>query len=133
MTARTPWCQEIPLRLLVLSALLLGVSPSAWAKTLRVPKGSKDPGQLHEELLARFPQWRGEPKPDGAFTNPRLRVEYTDQEVRLEMPDEADGAAVQAVIAAHVPRQRKANAAKKSATMTMQERMDRVEQALGLE
>ena len=122
------------MRIVLMMVISCAWAGEAWAKTIHIPRSAMDPEQLQEELLVRFPQWHGVPKPDGSFTNPRLRVDYTDQEIQLEVPDDADGAAVQAVVRAHVPGARKAKGRpKQSATMTMQERMDRVEQALGLD
>ena len=92
------------LLVLVLSCLWAG---EASAKVLKIPKRSIDANQLHDELLVKFPVWRGTQLPDGTFTDPPLRVEHTDQEIRLTLPDEADKAAVQAVIAAHTPKPRK--------------------------
>ena len=90
----------------VLLAVLLGCvwTPVVWAKTLTVAKGTMHVNQLHDELLTRFPVWRGTQQPDGSFLDPLLRVEHTTQEIRLSVPDTADEAAVQAVITAHVPK-----------------------------
>jgi len=92
------------LLVLILSCLWVG---EASAKVLKIPKGSMDVNQLHDELLAKFPAWRGTQLPDGTFTDPPLRVEYTDQEIMLMVPDNADETAMQAVIKAHTPKARK--------------------------
>jgi len=106
----------------------------AWAKTVKIPKGSIDPNQLHDELLARFPAWHGTQRPDGIFINPSLRIEYTDQEIRLDVPDNADEAAIQAIIAAHIPGKRRAkDDGREAATMTMQERVADIEARLGID
>ena len=111
-----------------------GMAQAAWAKTLRIPKGSMEAAQLQNEFLVRFPEWRGTQRPDGIFVNPLLRVEYTDQEIRLDVPDNADEAAVQAIIAAHVPGKRRAkDDGREAATMTMQERVADIEARLGID
>ena len=102
----------------VVLIVLLGCiwMPVAWAKTMAVPKGTINVNQLHDELLARFPVWQGTQQPDGTFTDSLLRVEHTDREIRLTVPEDADEAAVQAVIRAHTPKPPKdAKALKKSA------------------
>ena len=64
---------------------------------------------LMDELLDRFPEWRGElapPEmglPPGVLVNPKLAVQSKGDTVWLEFPDDADAAAVHAVIAAHYP------------------------------
>lgn len=83
--------------------ILLGFCASAEAKTIRVPRAVVQPGQLHEELLARFPEWRGTPVADGIYSDPVLRVEYTDAQVILQVPDDADEAALAEAIQSHVP------------------------------
>ncbi|MBI3319833.1 MAG: hypothetical protein HYZ89_04525 [Candidatus Omnitrophica bacterium] len=92
------------MRTLLVLMVLCAWSTSAWAKTMTVPKGTTNVNQLHDELLARFPAWRGTPQPDGTFTDPLLRVEHTDQEIRLMVPDTADETAVQRVVTDHVPK-----------------------------
>ena len=89
--------------LLVLLLLCLG-STAAWAKTIKIPKGTVSVSQLHDELLTKFPAWRGTPQPNGSFRDPLLRVEHTDQEIRLTVPEDTDAAAVQAVVTAHKPK-----------------------------
>ena len=122
------------MRSVLVLILVCAWATPAWAKTMKIPKGTINVSQLQEELLVRFPQWRGAPQPDGSFSDPLLRLEYNEQEIRLDIPDQADDAAVQAVVRAHVPGPRKAKGrAKSSSTTTMQERMDRVEQTLGLD
>jgi hypothetical protein len=104
------------MRVLVLFMLLCSWSTAAWAKTVKVPKGTIDVNQLHDELLQRFPAWKGTSQADGTFTNPLLQVESTDEEIRLTLPDSADEAAMHAVIDAHAPKARKdAKALRKSA------------------
>lgn len=60
---------------------------------------------LMDELLARFPAWRGDsdPRPGGGFINPRLSVQHKGDTVWLDVPDDADRAAIDAVVAAHDP------------------------------
>ena len=77
---------------------------TAWAKTLTIPASGIQVAQLHEELLARFPQWRGLQRADGIFSNPLLRLEYDDERIILTVPEEADEDAIHAVVDAHVPR-----------------------------
>ena len=95
------------MRALVLLMVFCVGTSVAWAKTITVPKRSMDVNQLHDELLQRFPQWRGTPQADGGFRNPLLQVESTDEEIRLTLPDDADEGAVQAAINAHTPKPRK--------------------------
>lgn len=95
------------MRVLVLVMLLCSWTPVAWAKMVKVPRGRIDVNQLHDELLQRFPAWKGTSQADGTFTNPLLGVESTDEEIRLALPENADEAAVQTVIAAHAPKARK--------------------------
>lgn len=71
---------------------------------LVVPIGQLSVNQLHDELLQRFPSWRGVQKPDGSYTDPRVQVEQTATEIVLTMPDGTNESAVRAVIDAHVPR-----------------------------
>lgn len=116
---------------ILLVALLLASWPSpAWAKTIKISKGSINVNQLHDELLAQFPTWKGTPRPQGGYANPLLYVEHTDQEIRLAVPDDADEAAVQAVVAAHVPRSRVNHP---PAPTTVEERLKRLEAAMGLD
>ncbi len=106
------------MRILFIIALgvMLSWTPAAWAKTIKLPKGSTNVGQLHDELLARFPQWQGTPQTNGSFADPLLRVEHTDQEIRLSVPDDADEAAIQSVVKAHQPKpQKDHNAIRRSA------------------
>ena len=95
------------MRTLLVLMLVWSWTTAAWAKTVKIPKGTSDVNQLHDELLAQFPAWRGTPQPDGSFKNPLLRVEHTDQEIRLSVPDETDEGAIQAVVKTHRPKPRK--------------------------
>ena len=88
---------------LLLILLGLCVATPVWAQTLTVALGTKKVNQLHDELLAAFPAWKGTATSEG-FIDPLLRVESTATEMRLQFPDSADPAAVQAVIDAHVPK-----------------------------
>ena len=74
------------------------------SQSLVIPKDTLQPLQLHEELLVRFPVWRGTPVPEGGFRDPSLQVEFTETQIRLTLPDEADLVAVRAVVTAHLPR-----------------------------
>lgn len=113
----------------LLALALVGLwAPTAWAKVTKVPKGAIEVNQLHDELLATFPDWRGTQRPDGTFTNPRLRVESTDQDITLTMPDEVNEKAVQSVVASHVPKPH----TKKAPTGSLEERVSRIETLLGL-
>lgn len=115
---------------------LIGVLLWCWclpceAKTITVPKTGKNENQLHEELLAAFPQWAPLAQPDGFKVDPGLlRVESTATEVRLTVPDDADEAAVQAVVAAHTPRPRRAaaGAAPNGSDAAIRELEQRIEQ-----
>ena len=89
---------------LLVLLLLCPWSTAAWAKTIKVPKGMVSVSQLHDELLTKFPAWRGTPQPNGTFVNPLLRVEHTDQEIRLTVPEDTDETAVQAVVKTHKPK-----------------------------
>lgn len=107
------------------------------AKTLKVPKGSIDVNQLHEELLDRFPAWHGTRQPDGSYEDPALYVEYTDEEIELTVPESASEAAIQAVVAAHRPRpdvdEDAVLRAQDPSTMTLEERVARLEALTDLE
>lgn len=92
------------MRTLLVLMLVVMVVPAAWAKTITIPKGPISVSQLHDELLQQFPRWKGTQQADGSFINPLLRVEHTDQEIRLTTPDETDETAVQAVVKAHKPK-----------------------------
>lgn len=108
----------------------------AWAKTVKIPTGSIDPNQLHEELLAARPEWRGTERPDGTFTNPLLRVEFTDEEITLTIPDEADEAVVWSVVRSHVPGRRADKAAGRvppPSPLALEARVRQLEAALGLQ
>ena len=123
---------------ILLAVLLVGMaSPCAWAKTLKVAKGPIEVNQLHEELLSAFPAWRGTPQADGTLVNPLLQVESTEQEIRLTVPDTTPEAAVQAVVAAHKPTPKKDKAAEEKAkdpsSLTLEERVKRIEVILGIE
>jgi len=102
MSPSTP--KEETMRVLVLFLVLSSWTSAAWAKTLKVPKGTTNVNQLHDELLNQFPAWRGAQQPDGTFINPLLRVEHTDQEIRLSLPDDTDERVIQAVVKAHRPK-----------------------------
>ena len=117
---------------ILLIVLVLGLGcPAAWAKTIKVTKGSMQVNQLHEELLAAFPAWRGTAQLDGSFTDPLLQVESTDTEIRLTVPDTIPDASVQAVIQAHKPRPKRDKVAEEKAkdpsTLTLEDRMKRLE------
>jgi hypothetical protein len=65
---------------------------------------------LMDELLDAFPAWRGTPVPPdhpraraGGCVNPHLSVQWQDDTVWLEFPDDAEIGVVRAVIAAHDP------------------------------
>ena len=77
--------------------LLMGI---AEAKTITVPKAGKNENQLHEELLAAFPAWKAVNGVDPGL----LRVESTNTEIRLTVPDETEEAAVTTILSAHVPK-----------------------------
>jgi hypothetical protein len=64
-----------------------------------------DLSQLHDELLAAVPALRPAPGPDGALV-PVMTVLGQGDVVRLIVPDGTDTAAVDAVVAAHVPQAR---------------------------
>ena len=126
------------MRQLLLLVMLMGLAlPGAWAKTLTIPKGSIQVNQLHEELLSAFPAWRGTPQADGTLVNPLLQVESTEQEIRLTVPDTTPEAAVQAVVAAHKPTPKRDKAAEEKAkqpsSLTLEERVKRIEVILGIE
>jgi len=53
--------------------------------------------KLHEELLAALPALQGESAPG----HPLLRVGGLGDQIRIEVPDDVDGAAVAAIVAAH--------------------------------
>lgn len=117
---------------ILLMVIVLGLSsPAAWAKTLKIPKGTIQVNQLHDELLAAFPAWRGTSQPDGGFADPLLRVESTEQDIRLTIPDTTPDALVQAVINAHKPQSKRDKAAEAKAkdpsTLTVEERVKRLE------
>lgn len=117
------------MRALIWVVIASGIgSTTAWAKSKDVPRGTIEVGQLHEELLARFPQWQGTKRADGKFTNPTLQVESNGSKVLLTLPEDADEAAVQAVIAAHTP-----TPSKRKTPTTLEDRVARVEQILGIE
>ena len=109
------------MRWMMLVSLLVWPSP-VWAKTLRVPKGTIQVNQLHDELLTRFPEWRGTRQPDGTYADPLLGVEHTAQEITLRVPEDTPEASVQAVITAHAPKPPKdVKALKKSAKKKLQD------------
>jgi len=82
---------------------LLFLAVPAEGKTLPVRKENVNVNQLHDELLAAFPEWRGTPQPDGSFKDPLLKVESSSEEIFLTIPEEAGEASVQQVVAAHLP------------------------------
>lgn len=57
--------------------------------------------QLHDELLAAFPDWVT--VTPGGERVARAALKSADQAITLDVPDEADEAAVAAVVAAHDP------------------------------
>ena len=121
------------MRGLLVAVIICAWLTPAWAKPVKIPKGSIDPNQLHEELLAARPDWRGTEQPDGTFTDPRLRVEFTDEEITLTIPDEADEASVRSVVASHVPGRRANTAgggARAPQPLTLEERVRQLEAAL---
>ncbi len=118
------------MRTILFLTLVWAWTSIAWAKTVKIPKGSIEVNQLHDELLARFQEWRGTKQADGTYVKPLLRVEHTDQEIRLAVPDDADEAAVQAVVAAHTPRPRRtaAGSAPNGSETAIRELEKRIEQ-----
>ncbi len=62
---------------------------------------------IMDDLLAAFPAWRGTWVPDptfpkgGFWTDPLLRMARSKTELRIDVPDGTDPAAVEAVLAAH--------------------------------
>ena len=119
--------------LVVVLGLLLG-SHLVWAKEIKIPKGSINVNQLHNELLDRFPGWRGMPQADGAFLHPLLGVEHTAEEILLTVPDDANEAAIQSVVAAHTPQLPvAAKNAQQSSDITLEERVSRLERLVGQE
>ena len=122
----------------IMALLVIGSWTTAvWAKTIKVPKGAIEVNQLHEELLVAFPTWRGTPQPDGTLANPLLQVESTDQEVLLTVPETTADASVQAVLKAHKPQPKRDKAAeekaKKPSSLTLEERVKRIEVVLGID
>ena len=92
---------------------------------------------LHEELLRAFPAWRGT-FVHGHWQSPRLAVQWTATHLHLDVPDDADVAAVEAVLAAHdstvvtpqAQRHRAAQTARQQdpTTLSLVERVARLEQ-----
>lgn len=124
-------------RILVIGLMCCLWSVPVAAKTIKVANGSVDVNQLHEELLDRFPAWHGTRQPDGSYADPLLHVEYTDEEIELTVPDGANEAAIQAVVAAHVPQpdvdEDAALRAQDPSTMSLEERVTRLEALLDLD
>ena len=89
---------------LLVLLLLCPWSTSAWAKTIKIPKGTVSVNQLHDELLTKVPAWRGTPQPNGTFVNPLLQVEFSNDDVTLTVPDQTDEAVVQAMVKTHKPK-----------------------------
>ena len=125
------------MRTILVVLLLCAGSPAAWAKMLTIPKGAIQVHQLHAELLSAFSAWRGTPQADGTLVDPLLQVESTEQEIRLTVADTTPEAAVQAVVAAHKPTPKQDKAAEEKAkdpsSLTLEERVKRIEVILGIE
>jgi hypothetical protein len=119
-------------RYVAIVLLICSWAPGAWAKTIKIPKGSINVNQLHDELLERFSTWRGTQQADGSFRDPVLRVEHTDQEIILTVPDNADEAAIQSMVASHVPRPRATGPAQ-DPLKVLEQRVSRLEALVGLE
>ena len=121
----------------ILSCGFVLLTTSVWAKTIKIPKGAIDVNQLHDELLSRFPAWRGAQRPNGTFVDPLLRVEHTDREILFTMPETADDAEVRAVIAAHVPTPRDGSAPTAAPgevpAASLEQRVERLEDMLGVQ
>jgi hypothetical protein len=112
--------------------------PVAEAKTLSVPKTGKNENRLHQELLTTFPAWGPVIRPDGTKEDPGLlRVESTDTEIRLTVPDEADERAIQSVIKSHMPKPKKPKQPPQPladpASLSLEERVRQLEAVLGIE
>ena len=105
---------------------------AAWAKTITIPRGSINESQFLNELVARFPDWL---PPKSSAGPPRFRAESNDQTITLVVPDEANEAEVQAVIAAHVPRPRAPRLdydTLEAHVRALEDKVQRVEAAVGL-
>ncbi len=89
-------------KIVVLSLVLLTASP-VFAKEIIVPKGNKNPSQLHQEILSQFPQWAGTLTPQGTYRDPALSLGIKGDSLILNVPDTANENLLQSVIAAHQP------------------------------
>lgn len=122
--------RSISVRIMAGVLMACAWSSEAWAKTVTVPKARIRIAQLHEELLSRFPQWRGQPQTDGSFSNPPLRVEHDDQQIMLTVPEEADERAIRAVVDAHVPQADQRATAAVASSAALEERVRQIEDRL---
>lgn len=106
---------------------------------LTVPTGALQVNQLHQEILAAFPALKGARQSDGTYLDPRLAVRFTETQLTLDYdPRLVTESDLLAVLAAHTPgpsasdRQRREHA-KKPSTLSLPERVARVEIVLGLD
>jgi hypothetical protein len=76
-------------------------------KSITIAK-AVDGAKLMDEIFAAIPSLR--PRDVNGVKTPRIGVSATDTQVTIELPDDADEAAVRAVVAAHqkpAPRKKK--------------------------
>ena len=62
-----------------------------------------DGAPLTDDLMVAHPEWRGTKRPDGSHVNPLVRVEWTNDEVRVFADESVDPAEVARLVRAHDP------------------------------
>ena len=86
----------------IIVVLILVFTQGVLAKTLVYDKSTKNPNQLHEEILDSFPEWRGTSLPNGTFRDPLIQLESNELSIILTVPDNADEARIKAIVNSHV-------------------------------
>ena len=73
-------------------------------KTFITPLLTKNPNQLHEELLNSLPQHRGTLNIEGFREDPEIRVESSKTDIFIYTPDSVTQAKIDSVVNSHSPK-----------------------------
>lgn len=70
-------------------------------KTLTYARTGLQVNLFHDQLLARFPTWKGTRQADGSYSDPLLTVIADTEHIRLTVPDETEESSIQQLINEH--------------------------------
>lgn len=99
------------MRIILFFLILVFTAPCYAEHKVIIQRGSiKNPSQVSEDLVEAYPSLKGTWNPNGlgpgqgCFENPLLRLEFTDSEIRLTVPDSISESRVKKVVKDYMPR-----------------------------